>query len=409
MRAFDVCRFASVNQEFDALDLTEPTGDGLSASRPISVLVIEDDETDFRTTRSALLTMDTFDATIHHARDLEEAREALLGQSFDVVLVDSCMGIETGPQALQDFGGRNGAIPPILLTGVPGQDTQQVARSAGQIYCIDKNQLSPALLENTIRCTLHTYGLERKLQDLIIALERANRAKSDFFTKIGHDLKMPLNAIIGYSDALTSEIYGPVGQPKYREAGESIKESGLHLLEVIDNLIQHSLGQGEIGDADFQFEDINELVARAIDMIDILRRRCGHTLTRRLSGAPIHVNCHRSVLTQAILNILSNAIKYTPKGGEVSVDVRETGRQVEIRIADNGIGMNENDMAVALAPFGRVELPARVVQEGTGIGLPIVRDIMARHGGQLEIESAPGEGTTIVLRLPIAVAAWEAA
>ncbi|MCG8560529.1 MAG: hybrid sensor histidine kinase/response regulator [Hyphomicrobiales bacterium] len=409
MQISDVSRFASVTQGFDALDLVEPEGDGLAAPRPISVLVIEDDDTDFHITQRTLLMMDTFDATIHHARSLEEAREAVLGNSFDVALVDFCLGLETGARALQDLGGRNGAVAPILLTGMPGQDVKQIALRAGAIYCIDKNQLSPALLENTIRCTLHTYALERKLQDLVIALERANRAKSDFFTKIGHDLKTPLNAIIGYSDALSSETFGPVGQAKYKEAGESIKESGLHLLEVINNLIQHSLSQGGMAEAAFQFEDVNELVARAISMIDILRRRHGHTLTRRLSGAPVHVNCHRSVLTQAILNILSNAIKYTPKGGAISVEVRETSRQVEIRIADNGIGMNENDLAVALAPFGRVELPARAVQEGTGIGLPIVRDIMASHQGQLEIESAPGKGTTVILRLPIAVAAWEAA
>lgn len=409
MHFSDVGRFASASHGFDGLDLLEPDDDGLSGPRAISVLVIEDEETDFHMTRKTLLLMDTFDATIHHARSLEEAREAALEQSFDVALVDFQLGIETDARALQDLGGRNGAVAPILLTGMPGQDAKQIQLGAGAIYCVDKNQLSPALLENTIRCTLHTHALERKLQDLVIALERANRAKSDFFAKIGHDLKTPLNAIIGYSDALASEMFGPVGQPKYKEAGESIKDSGQHLLEVINNLIQHSLSRGEMGNAAFQLEDVNELVARALSMVDILRRRRGHALSRKLSDAPVRVHCHRSVLTQAILNILSNAIKYTPKGGAIDVDVRGTGRQIEIRVTDNGIGMSENDVAVALAPFGRVDLPAQVAQEGTGIGLPIVRDIMARHEGQLEIQSTPGVGTTVVLRLPIAVTAQDAA
>ena len=379
------------------------------APQRVSVLVIEDDDADFRITRSALHAMDALAATVHHARSLGEARAALQRGSFDVALVDFNLGLESGISALRDLGGRHGSVAPILLTGMPGADVKQTALQAGAIYCLDKGELSPGLMESTIRCTLHTFALERRLQDLVIELERANRARSDFFAKIGHDLKTPLNAIIGYSDALAVEAFGPVGQVAYRDAGERIKESGLHLLEVIDNLIQHSLSQGELGAGTFDTEDVNELVERALGMVDILRRKREHTLTKKLSERPVHVSCQRSTLTQAVLNVLSNAIKYTPNGGNSCVGVMQAGRYVEIRIRDDGIGMSDRDVAIALAPFGRVELPAPLAQDGTGIGLPIVRDIMARHEGQLEIESAPGEGTIIVLRLPARATARRAA
>lgn len=379
---------------------TDPSGDGLTAPHAIKVLIIEDSDTDFGLIRRMLQLMETFRAEVSHARDLAAARSMAGDQHFDVALVDFYLGIDTGAQAIHELGGRLGSTAVILLTGMPGHEILQSALKAGAIHCLDKNQLNPVLLETTVRSALHTHELEAKLHEMIIDLELANRAKTEFFARMGNDLKTPLNAILGFTDMITRQSLGASVPDPYIACAERIRVGGTHLLEVLNNLIYHSASQGSFSGGQFESAKINDLVQRAVGLIDMLARTRRHTVEVSLPEDSPVVNCRPAVLTQAILNVLSNAVKYTPPCGHVVVSVISTSRHNEIWVRDNGIGMSREDVDVALSPFGRVELPAQLAQDGTGIGLPIVRDIIATHGGQLEIDSMPGKGTTIVLRLP---------
>lgn len=371
--------------------------------RRINVLVIDDSDTDFRIVKKTLQLMDALRADVWHAHDLVSARAYTDCQTFDVALVDFCLGIDTGVRAIQELGGRLGSTALILLTGMPGQDIPQIALKAGAIQCLNKNQINPVLLETTIRSAIHTHQLELKLQEMIVDLEMANRAKTDFFARIGHDLKTPLNAILGYSEMISQQIFGPSSLTKYSECADNIRTGGMHLLEVLDNLIHHAASESSYSGGTFETVELNGLVQRAVAMADLLVRSRDHSLSVSVPDETIHVSCQPSVLTQAIVNVLSNAVKYTPHGGRISVSLRTGERHSEIAVVDNGIGMSNADIDVALLPFGRVELPSQFTQDGTGIGLPIVRDIMAAHTGQLEIDSVPGAGTTVVLRLPTVV------
>jgi two-component system cell cycle sensor histidine kinase PleC len=281
---------------------------------------------------------------------------------------------------------------------------RRAALKAGTVQLIGEEALSANSLEDTLRAALHARDLETRLEDAQVALERASRARADFFARIGHDLKTPLTSIIGYSEAISGEAFGPLGDARYRTYAEAVREAGAHLLALIENLIHY--GGGDDGRAaaeavPYARRDLNALAASATRMTGLMCRKRGHTLVKRFTDAPLWIDCQPAAITQAIVNLLTNAIKYTGEGGCIEVIVRRTARHAEVAIADSGIGMSRDDLTVALQPFGRVSLPPETAQEGTGLGLPIVREIMALHHGQLDVSSAPGQGTTAVLRLPL--------
>lgn len=381
-------------EKFDDAD------DGLTRSRNINVLVIEGSEFDFRMTGKTLQLMDTFQASVRRASDIPSARQAFMEQDFDVVLVDFCLGLDTGTRAIHALGARASSAALILLTGMPGQDIRQVALKAGAIHCIDKNQLNPVLLETTIRSALHTHALELQLQDTIIELELANRAKTDFFARIGHDLKTPLNGIMGYAQMIAQQTFGNGANDKYAACAENVCTAGNHLVEVLDNLIHHAASQGTYAGGHFELADLNDLTKRAVDMADSLARHRNHDIELVTSKSAAEAECQPSVMSQAILNLVSNAVKYTPHGGHIQVTVSSNERYSEVRVEDNGLGMSQEDIDIAMQPFGRVSLPSQHAQDGTGIGLPIVRDIVSAHSGNLEIDSSPGSGTIVTMRLP---------
>jgi|GEM_PF-2906595 len=394
--------FDSDFEHFESEPPSATGGDHSNTAKPatIKVLLIDDSESDVRIIKKTLQLMDMLRAEVWHAHDLVTARSRCNDQAFDVALVDFCLGIDTGVRAIQDLGGRLGSAAVILLTGMPGQDIPEIAFKAGAIQCLNKNQLNPVLLETTIRSALHTHALEAKLQEMIVDLELANRAKADFFARVGHDLKTPLNAILGYSEMISLQTFGPSDLQKYSDCADNILAGGQHLLEVLDNIIHHAASQSSYAGGRFESADLNDVVRQAVSMMDALASSRRHTLDVSLFDWGIPVNCQKSVLTQAIVNILSNAVKYTPHGGLIRVSSSAGKRYSEVRIEDNGIGMSKEDVDIALLPFGRVELPADVTQDGTGIGLSIVQDIVSSHGGQLEIDSTSGEGTCVILRLP---------
>lgn len=381
---------------------TAPAGGRPIEPRPIRVLVVEGTGSDCPIIRKTIDLMDSFRADVRRAQGLSDMRLTCGSEAFDVALVDVCSGREPGKRAVLELGGHIGGAVLILLTDTPGQELPEAALEAGAFHYLAKNQLTPALLESTIRSALHAQALEMRLEELTADLERATRAKSEFFARISHDLKTPLNAILGNAELISTRAFNESIHDKYLDCAQSIQLAGTQLLEVLDNLIHHAASQGPCARGRFHTVDLNELTRRAVDMTAILAKSRNHVVDVKYSNAPALVDCQPFALTQAIMNLISNAVKYTPAGGAISVQTICDRRHCSIAIRDNGLGMSREDVDVALLPFGRVELPAKHAQDGTGIGLPIVRDVVAMHAGQLQIESAPGQGTEALIRLPAA-------
>ncbi len=235
-------------------------------------------------------------------------------------------------------------------------------------------------------------------------VDEASRAKSLFLANMSHELRTPLNAVIGFSDILQSEMFGPIAQRRYVEYAADINRAGRHLLRVIDDVLDLSKIEAGKVDVNVSVVDPAATIASALDMLATESDRHGVTIRRDLPSDVPLIATDDGKLRQIVLNVVSNAIKYTGTGGSVTVrlEVASDAPAVRIVMADTGIGMSADDLAVALTPFGRVQGTPGSQRGGTGLGLPLTREFVRLLGGRFNVQSAPGVGTTVTVDLPLA-------
>lgn len=218
------------------------------------------------------------------------------------------------------------------------------------------------------------------------------------FWCMSHELRTPLNAILGFSEIMKTELYGPVGHPRYKEYSEDIHQSGSHLLELINDVLDLSkldAGQMELREATFD-------IAQAIENCVLMVRGKAQGLTLEIclaEGMP-GVIADRRLIKQILLNLLSNALKFTPVSGRVKLSAFVNSEGMTIAVADTGIGMEAHELEVAFSPYGQVDSKVARQHQGTGLGLPISRALAELHGGTLTANSVKGTGTTVTLFLP---------
>ena len=230
--------------------------------------------------------------------------------------------------------------------------------------------------------------------------EAANRAKSEFLANMSHELRTPLNAIIGFSEALMSGLFGPC-PPKHGEYIASIHSSGQHLLTLVNDVLD--MAKIESGRLELHREPVSlaTLVMECLELVEALAERKGIRLKAGTVAPNLVVDADSLRLRQSVLNILSNAIKFTPEGGTIRTDARrDADGTVALFITDSGIGMTEDEVRIAMQPFRQINNYMTKSQSGTGLGLPLAKRFVEAHGGRLEVRSRPGEGTTVVITLP---------
>ncbi|MFO1034530.1 MAG: ATP-binding protein [Hyphomicrobiales bacterium] len=230
--------------------------------------------------------------------------------------------------------------------------------------------------------------------------EAANRSKSEFLANMSHELRTPLNAIIGFSEVMTNEFFGPIGTPKYIEYANDIRRSGQFLLDVINDILDMS--KIEAGRVDLEIEAVSLQI-----LIEDVMRLVGPRASEGKINVSTDIQVERSfkadrrALKQIIINLMSNAIKFTPEGGSVSITARDAGRNIAFSIADSGIGIQQRDIQKLGRPFEQVENQFTKSRGGSGLGLAISRSLVELHGGKLEIASVVGKGTTVMVTLPV--------
>jgi cell cycle sensor histidine kinase DivJ len=243
---------------------------------------------------------------------------------------------------------------------------------------------------------------ERDLIDARDMAEQANKAKSRFLANMSHELRTPLNAIIGFSEVMTHEMFGPVGAPRYLEYSRLIHESGGHLLELINGILDMSkieAGKFDLSEENFDLEDV---AGQALRFVKIPADRKGVGLAMTVPTECRHVFADKRAVKQILVNLLTNAVKFTPRGGTVTLAVARGDMGIEIAVADTGVGIAEDDLKRLGQPFEQAEGAHVRTQEGTGLGLALVKALAAMHGGEARIESRLGEGTRVAVRLPYA-------
>ncbi|WEK58320.1 MAG: ATP-binding protein [Candidatus Brevundimonas phytovorans] len=243
--------------------------------------------------------------------------------------------------------------------------------------------------------------LARKYEVAMTRAEAANQAKSEFLANMSHELRTPLNAINGFSEIMAGEMFGPLGDRRYKGYAADIHQSGQHLLSLINDILD--MAKIEAGKLTLHYEPVslNGLCNDAIRLMRGKAMESGLTLGLVAPDA-IQIEADHRGLKQVLLNLISNAVKFTPEGGAVTVTVAaQDADHVRVSVTDTGIGINAADLDRLAQPFEQVEGQHSKTTQGTGLGLALTKSLIELHRGQMTIESEPGHGTTVWFDLPI--------
>ena len=308
----------------------------------------------------------------------------------------------SGAELVRRLGGRQFRIPLILVSGSFDPSIDEEASQAGVFDFLQKDDLTPRILERTIRFARQAHRLESELRTALSKARDANNAKSRFLAAMSHELRTPLNSIIGFAELIRDEVAGPNGEPSHIEYSRDILSSGQHLLSMINDILDLSKIEAKKFKINRTPVHLRSLVQSVVRSVMPLARQA--TLTVRVDceiDMPV-VWADERAIKQMIANLLSNSVKFTPPGGRITVSVRQISPiEVGIVVTDTGIGIPPDQIDRLLQPFEQIEERIELARKGTGLGLPLVNGLAKLHRGRLDINSEPGQGTMVTVTLPV--------
>jgi cell cycle sensor histidine kinase DivJ len=263
---------------------------------------------------------------------------------------------------------------------------------------IELRRMTDGRLVATLRDASDQRARERALDAARIEAESLNIGKSRFLANMSHELRTPLNAIMGFSDIMRERMFGTL-PGKYAEYADLIHDAGSHLLDLINDVLDMSKIEAARYELSLERLDAREPVQAALRLMRLQADDVGVQLRGVLPSHPLDADLDRRAVKQIVLNLLSNALKFTPAGGLVTVSVQALDGAVELTVADNGMGISAADLERLGRPFEQAG-DASQQARGTGLGLSLVRAFAELHGGEMSIESRLGEGTAVSVRLP---------
>ncbi len=251
--------------------------------------------------------------------------------------------------------------------------------------------MGDAVLRHRARVAEHSARLEA---------EFASRIKSEFIANMSHELRTPLNSIIGFSKLIAEHQPGMLDMDETVEYARLIQDAASHLLAVINDILDISKIQSGKFQLNTREMDLDEILRPCVAGLQLMAESAGVALSAKLDPDLPEIDADGVKLRQVFTNLVTNAIKFTPSGGSVAVEAHASGDGMVVHVRDTGIGMTEDEIRVAITPFGQVDGGHNRWREGTGLGLPIAEALVKLHGGTLEIASTKSVGTTVTIRMP---------
>jgi PAS domain S-box-containing protein len=330
----------------------------------------------------ALFGHDAAGLTTHSFADLlaPESQRAALDDLTNLAPHDASRPINDGREVTGRTG-QGGAIPLFLTLGRISDDPERICA--------------------VFRDLTSWKQAERDLVAARLEAEKASAAKSDFLAKISHEIRTPLNSIIGFSEVMIEERFGPIGNERYREYLGDIRSSGGHVVSLLNDLLD--LSKIEAGKLDLAFAslNLNDVVQGCIALMQPQATRERIIIRSSLSPTLRPIVADERSVRQIVLNLLSNSIKFTGAGGQVIVSTAQTAAgEVVLRVRDTGIGMADDELAVALEPFRQLATSARWGSSGTGLGLPLTKALTEANRASFGISSKLNDGTLIEIAFP---------
>jgi signal transduction histidine kinase len=331
--------------------------------------------------------------------------------SYDLLLLDIRMPETDGAEFIRRLRARDLGEQPaiIVLTAQSDDETRRAALHVGARDFIVKPYKPWELLQR-VRNALEIQvlyrksrefndSLEARISERTRELEAANRVKSEFLANMSHELRTPLNAIIGFSELIIKQVGGPVGDT-YREYARDIFDGGYHLLKVINDILVVTTAEAGKLELVENEVDLNHVISSVVRVAGAKARDKGVEIFIRSDQEVPLLWCDETKLKQILLNLLSNATKFTSPGGRIEISAGAGPHGLYLSVGDSGIGIPASELENVLLPFVQLNGGHTRTHEGTGLGLAIVKAMVELHGGTLTLKSELGFGTTVMVTFP---------
>lgn len=377
------------------------SGTSAPLRRAMSLLLVEDDRADARLVTEFLRRSRFFAHDITAATDQAEAIACAGEKPFDLVILDYWLRTEASLPLSSSWTAAFAGLPILLVTSVDVADIQSLALACGASGYLHKNDLSPSSLDAVIRTLLHSRQSEQRLRDTLS--HRPAEAGKPRETAQGSSLNVvsTLNAVHGFAQLLASDTRDVL--PGADTAGyiDLIKQGSETLIDIFHGY----LSRAEAGDGAprlvFQHEDIGKIIKSVALTTQHQCHDKGHTLLVSTIGGPVHADVDKMAIYQMLLNLVTNAVKFSPRETTITLVLTDLGDRFDISLGDQGIGMSRDEVATALKRCSFGMAPAGIPEPGLGLGLLVVSSIVEMHGGEMRIDSLKGWGTTVHVTLPV--------
>lgn len=359
------------------------------------LLLVDDDEDEYVLTRDTLADA-RFRCSLDWVDNFEEAVKYIQQGAHDAYLIDYYLGAENGVDLLRTVRERGCRAPIIILTGRDDDGLDIAALEAGATDYLDKNSVTPVLLERTIRYAMRQQHNQNRLEDLVKKVSRLEELKTDMIRIAAHDLRTPLTVMRGYIDMLRSESDAPLTEHQRHYVDELVTA-----IARMRRLVEDILSVERIAEISGGYTDPINFSELVQTVYDEYAARSAHQFTLNLPPHPVTVYGAEAELREAVENLLSNAVKYTPDdNGEITVSLSADPDFALFTVKDNGYGIPEQMHDKLFKAFFRAKTRETRRIEGTGLGLHLVKNIVERHNGHVHFESTYGEGSTFGFMLP---------